>query len=141
MRTSTTTRMKKRKKRTRTGSKLLLLVGIALCTCVAGDRDEKKSDLYAVVAGTVFRDPGFALPGANVTLNPGTDKPKGVKVKKMTTLSDNRGEFAFRVPAAPLRYTITVKANGYRSEEKEAEIQGEQRVDVYFQLKPEDSKQ
>jgi hypothetical protein len=139
----TTTR--KRKKR-RTGSSLLnfhrlwiaLALALALTASASGKEKGKQAPSYGVVAGTVFREPGFALPGAEVTLTPDeSSRPKTVKVKRMKAVTDSRGEYAFRVPAAPVRYTVSVKAKGFLPEEKQAEIQGEERVDIFFQLKAE----
>lgn len=137
---------RKRKKRTRTGNRLLLLFALLFCCalCPAKDKDKEKkpkaSETWAVIAGTVFRDPGFALPGAEITLEPDKDKPPGVKTKAQKAVSDSRGEYAFRVPVNPLRYTVSVRAIGFRPEEKQVQIQGEQRMDVYFQLQPEAAK-
>lgn len=96
-----------------------------------------KTEEPAVVAGTVFREPGFALPRAEVQLTVKTP-PKGVKAPKpQKILSDGRGEFAFRVPAAQAEYVVTVKAAGYTAEEKTAVMSGApERVDLYFNLKP-----
>ena len=41
----------------------------ALCAGAAGPA-QQDADNYAVVAVSVFREPGFALPGADVTLTP-----------------------------------------------------------------------
>lgn len=92
---------------------------------------------HAVISGTVFREPGFALPGAEVLLKPEPDPAasKKVKVKSMKAQSDRRGEFAFRVPAAPMRYTVTIRATGYLEEKKTVTIQGEERQDVFATLK------
>ena len=91
----------------------------------------------AVIAGTVFRDPGFALPRAEVQLTVKT-LPKGAKAPKpRKVLSDGRGEFAFHVPAAAAEYVVSVKAAGYAPEEKAAVLSGApERVDLYFNLKP-----
>ncbi len=96
-----------------------------------------KGDEPAVVAGTVFREPGFALARAEVLLTVKTP-PQGVKAPKpQKTLSDGRGEFAFRVPAARAEYVVTVKASGFVSTEKTAVLSGApERVDLYFNLKP-----
>jgi hypothetical protein len=107
--------------------------------CLAKDK-KKSTESWSVIAGTVFRDPGFALPGAEVTLEPEQPAGKNYKVKRQQSISNSRGEYAFRVPVVPLRYTVSVRAKGYQPEEKPAEIQGEQRIDVYFSLKPEASK-
>jgi len=68
-----------------------------VCGCallVAGiSRAQRKNDeARAVVAGVVFRENGFSLPGATVTLAM-KEAPKG---KKLQAVSDARGEFAFR---------------------------------------------
>ncbi len=65
---------------------------------LASGQDQTESS-YAMVAGTVFRDPGFALPGATVTLML-RDDPKHRKMQAVTTA---RGEFSFRVGARYLR--------------------------------------
>lgn len=83
------------------GSKFApLLATCAVLGCVlllrAADRNEAP---HAVVAGTVFRENGFSLPGAAVTL--AVKEAPGVstkKMKKLQSVSDPRGEFAFRVP-------------------------------------------
>jgi hypothetical protein len=125
---------------------------IFLCLAAAlgvssAEQSKKKEKPFAVVAGTVFRDPGFALAGAEVVLEPGSPPPaegnpaapassKKVKVKRMTAVSDRRGEFAFRVPAEPMRYHVSVKAAGLKPDRKEVIIQGEERQDVFFKLEP-----
>src|SRR5579871_4277106 len=103
------TRTKKRRKR-RIGSSLLLL--IALCSPLSVAQ-KRKAEAYAVVAGTVFREPGFALPGADVTVTPHPGEGQApFKLKKLQAISDGRGEFAFRVPPTPMRYTVRVSAKG-----------------------------
>ncbi len=130
---------KKRKKtiaRTLVWQLFILLVGFCIPGLAAGNAAEKdkekakKVESYSVVAGTVFRPPGFALPGAEVTLKP----EKGKGQQHMT--ANTRGEFAFRVPPVFARYTISVKASGFQSEEKSTEVGIEQRIDVAFELKP-----
>src|SRR5947209_561758 len=77
-----------------------LVIGRVVCGCVllfaaAEAAASSKDGAYAVIAGTVFRENGFSLAGAAVTLSP----KDTAKVKKMQSVSDSRGEFAFRVPA------------------------------------------
>lgn len=141
MRTKTT-RKKKRRKRTTIGAKLvapLLLLLLALSPVLPGGDKHAES---AVVAGTVFRDPGFAMPGATVALTVKT-KPEGVKPPKaQKTSSDARGEFAFYVPPRKAQYLVTVTARGYVQQEKVVEVNDSpDRMDVYFQLKPETTPQ
>jgi len=88
------------------------------------------SDEYALIYGTVFRPTGHAMAGADILL-----QPEGGKVQKAK--SSPRGEFTFRVPAKPLRYTVTVKAAGFKTESKPVSVQADERVDVTFLLENE----
>ena len=134
------TKKKKSRKRRRTivstaarglSSFLLGVCLLCLTVCNAAEKEKaRKVESYNVVAGTVFRPPGFALPGAEVTLKP----EKGKGQQHMT--ANGRGEFAFRVPPVFARYTISVKAIGFQSEDKSAEVGIEQRIDIAFELKP-----
>ena len=87
------------------------------------------ADEYALIAGTVFRASGHAFPGVEVTL-----QPEQGKVQK--TRSSPRGEFTFRVPPKPGRYTVSVKAAGHRSESKPVTVQADERVDLSFLMEP-----
>ena len=113
---------------------LLLLLAIT----AAGASKKTPVEAYAVVGGTVFRDPGFALPGAEVTLSVAVDlDQEQSKIKKLTATSDSRGEFAFRVPTRALKYTVRVTFKGYLTQQKQVSVEGEQRVDATFTLSPE----
>ena len=50
-----------------TGSTLIAALALFAFASSAGDK-KKLAEPYAIVAGTVFRDPGFALPEANVKI-------------------------------------------------------------------------
>ena len=120
----------------RIGSSLVLLIALAMVAAYAGEK--KGAAPYALVAGTVFREPGFALSGADVIVVPNpADRQVPVKIKKLEARSDARGEFAFRVPPVPMRYTIRVSAKGYQPEEKSVSVEGEQRADATFTLRAE----
>ena len=128
--------------RTKTGSsKLVPLLATALCGCAlllsAADRNDAP---HAVVAGTVFRENGFSLPGAAVTLAvkeaPGVPK---TKAKRLQAVSDSRGEFAFRVPPGTATYVVKASLKGFQAVEKEASVSGEERVEVTLML-PAESK-
>lgn len=95
-------------------------------------KDRQKA--FAVVAGTVFRDPGFAFPGVVILLEPAPEGKASFKVKKMEAVSDSRGEFAFRVPAAAMRYNLTFQATGHHTEKRTVTISGEERQDIYVTL-------
>ena len=126
--------MKRRKKRKRTGISLLLLAA-AFIFPVEAEKKKPAIQPYALLEGTVFRETGLSLPNASIVLipDPPPDTPSP-KVKKLQAVSDARGEFAFRLPTASMRYTVKVSAKGYRSDQKSVTIQGEDRVDVTFQL-------
>ncbi|MEO8027114.1 MAG: hypothetical protein ABI823_11600, partial [Bryobacteraceae bacterium] len=81
----------------RTGSSLCLLAVLLWFAtgAVAGEK-QKKPAPYSVVAGTVFREPGFALQGVSVTLSTEPATGSKEKVRKLQATSDSRGEFAFR---------------------------------------------
>ncbi|HEY3440699.1 MAG TPA: carboxypeptidase-like regulatory domain-containing protein [Paludibaculum sp.] len=118
------------------GARLALLV--ALSGLAAGAADKKAPPEPSIVAGTVFRDPGFALANAEVTLTVKMP-PVGVKAQKVQkTTSNFRGEYSFRVPAAKAEYVVSVTAAGLIPEEKSAVLSGEaERLEIYFTLKPE----
>ena len=121
----------------RTEHKLAVLLAavvalVSACGLQAAEKRKKPVATHGVVAGTVFRDPGFALPAAELTLAPEKASPKTRSIK---AVSDARGEFAFHVPAEEARYTVSVKASGFESQEKSVLVTGEGRVDVFFQLK------
>lgn len=120
----------------KSGSRALvfLLAGlVSLGLLWAGKKKEPKAAAaYSVVAGTVFRDTGFALPGAEVNLWPAD--AEGKKIKKLTFTTNTRGEFAFRVPAVRASYNLSAAAKGYQSQKKTVEVQPEERVDATFSL-------
>jgi Carboxypeptidase regulatory-like domain len=122
-------------------SKLVPLITAALLGCAlllaAADRNDAP---HAVVAGTVFRENGFSLPGAAVTLavkdaSGGPNK----KVKKLQSVSDSRGEFAFRVPPGAATYLVRASLKGFQPVEKEASVSSEERAEVTLVL-PSESK-
>lgn len=134
--TQTRTRRTKTRKM-RIGSKAAL--GVLICVFAAQAGSKKKVvEPYAVVGGTVFREPGLAFPEAQVTLipDPEAGQPPST-VKKLTAVSDRRGEFAFRVPVTAMRYTVRAVAKGYTAQEKSVSVEGEERVDATLTLKPE----
>jgi hypothetical protein len=125
---------RKRKKRKRIGASvlaLLLLCLLTVATALLGADPAK-----AVIAGTVFRDPGFAFPRVQVTLTALTLPPGVKKFKPIRLLSDARGEFAFYVPPGEARYQVRAEAPGFTPEQKEASVAASERVDVYLTLKP-----
>lgn len=105
-----------------------------VCLLLAPVWAQKKTEVYSVVAGTVFRDPGYALADAKVVLAAAAD-PKEKKIQEAMT--NYRGEFAFRVPAREVKYVVKASMKGYRPDQKEAAVSGGERVDVNLVLVPE----
>jgi len=135
--TRTRTRRKKKRKK-RIGTSLLLLVVAALLPFAAAAKKKPALETYAVISGSVFKESGYALPDASVTLLP--DPPSGSaaeKAQKMEMVSDARGEFIFRVPPSPMSYTVVVAAKGYQSLRKSVSVEGETRIEVTFQMERE----
>lgn len=110
----------------------LLVLPAALA--FAADKKPKPKQLRSVIAGTVFRDPGFAVPGAEIEMiEIRTDGKKG---KTFRTVTDGRGEFAFTVPPVETKYRVKATARGLQTEEKETASSPGVRMDVFFSLKP-----
>ena len=124
-------------KRKTSGSSLGLLILLA-CASGAVCGSEKKAppigdaEPHAVVAGTVFRGTGLSLPGATVTLAL-RDAPKA---KKLQSVSDGRGEFAFRVRPVEATYIVRASLKGFEAAEKEVSVSGEERVEVTLTMEP-----
>jgi hypothetical protein len=126
-------RPRRRKKRKTSGASIWALTLVALALFLPAFGQAPKA--FAVVAGTVFRESGFALPGAEVTLS-AKSLPEGAKkMRPMKTTSDGRGEFAFRIPPGKALYTVSVRAEGHQTAGKDVAVGGDERVDVYIELK------
>ncbi len=136
MRTTSKTMMTKTKTR-KTGSLLLVLLAIAggLHLPAMGFAEEKKT--VSVIAGTIFREPGFALSGAVVTLEEADPPAKGKRTRPQKVSTDAHGEFTFRLPASETKFKVTAVAKGFGTQTKEAATVSGVRVDVFFELKPE----
>jgi hypothetical protein len=135
----------KKKKRKKIGTSLvqstslmliasLVLLAAALLPAAAAAKKKPALDVYAVISGSVFQESGFALPDADITLV--AESPSGAsgKAEKMEAVSDARGEFVVRVPPGPAHYTVVVAAKGYQSLRKSVAVEGQERVEVTFQL-------
>jgi hypothetical protein len=129
-------KMKKRRRSINTFLRFAALAGVCAVLLSAGDK-KRPNEPDTVIAGTVFRDPGYALPEATVTLVR-RDDPKRKKLAEMGT--NLRGEFVIHVPATPDVYVLKASAKGFRAEEKEATVTGLDRVDMTFTLEPEKKK-
>jgi hypothetical protein len=131
----------KRKKKigTSLAGRLRLAAAVLVCTLPIHAAKKKSSpDTYSLIAGTVFSANGYALPGAEVALAPDPQPDNAPqKARKLQVVADSRGEFAFRVPPGAMHYILSASAKGYRAAQKPVVLQGEDRVDVTFQLDPE----
>ena len=135
----------KRMRKRRTGNSRLavLALPLALMLLAGGTplwsrnkKRKKQAAEYALVAGTVFRETGLSLPGAEVEITAVGPPPAGFKFKKQEAVSDDRGEFAFRVPPVEMKYRVSAKARGYLPKAKEVGVLGFERVDVFLMLEP-----
>jgi hypothetical protein len=136
---------KKRKKRIGTsligtsliGTSAVLLLA-ALLPVAAAAKKKPALETYAMISGSVFQESGYALADAAVTLV--AEPPPGgpaAKAQKLEEVSNARGEFIFRVPPGPMNYAIVVAAKGYHSLRKSVTVEGQERVEVTFQLERE----
>jgi len=127
----------KKKRKKRIGTSLILLLA-ALLPAAAAAKKKPALETYALISGSVFQESGYALPDATITLvaEPASGGA-AVKAQKMETVSDARGEFIFRVSPSPMHYAIVVAAKGYQSLRKSVAVEGEERVEVTFQLERE----
>lgn len=117
----------------------LLLPALCVAPMVLAQNDapgQHKAEPYGVIAGTVFRDPGFAQPGASVVLT-----LKSAPSKKLQhQISSPRGEFTFHVPATPNSYVVTATLKGFQTAREELEIQGQEQINATLLLVPESKK-
>lgn len=113
---------------------MVLALATAFGLAKAQDKSGDGKKALSIIGGTVFREPGFAMGGALVELLEVTEGKKKKKPEK--TLSDARGEFAFRLPAKDAKYMVRASAKGFEPQEKEAVSTPGVRTDVFFTLKP-----
>lgn len=133
----TKTRMRTTKNRSAILAAFLL--GSFLLAASAGSlaaQGNKQKGETAVIAGTVFRDPGFAQGGALVVLALKSSPTK--KLQEQTTAS--RGEFSFRIPAGPQSYVVSATLKGFQTAREEIEIQGLEQINATLLLVPESKK-
>lgn len=103
---------------------------------LAAQGTKQKAETTAMIAGTVFRDPGFAQGGASVVLALKSNPSK--KLQQQITAS--RGEFAFRVPPGPQTYVVSATLKGFQTAREEIEIQGLEQINATLLLVPESKK-
>ena len=120
----------------RIGSNLVILaLGAAFCS-TSGQAQRRIEAPHAIVAGTVFHEPGFALAGAHVVLTSIPDAGSSAKPQTQKAVTGERGEFAFRLPPTEAHYKISVAAKHFTGQEKTVEVRGEEQVETTFLLEP-----
>lgn len=127
----------------RSGRRGLLAALLCLCASLVPGapfapqdaKPKRPQQAYAVILGTVFRESGHAFAGAEVVLVADPEPPgAGKKPKPQKLNASMRGEVVFRVPPGPMRYTLSVKAKGFKPMSKTVDIQADERQDVNFLL-------
>jgi Carboxypeptidase regulatory-like domain len=92
----------------------------------------REGEPYAVIRGGVFRGPGFTLPNATLTI----ERIDGGKKFKQETVSQDGGEFAFRLKAEKAKYRITATARGFQPASIEIDVAGDEARNVALTLQP-----
>lgn len=92
------------------------------------DRDKKKE--VFVLAGTVFTEQGFALPGAQISV-----RRAGEKKVRGKAVADRRGEFGVRLRDAG-EYEVTVEAKGYETQALKFSAQLGGGTSLVFRMQP-----
>jgi len=100
-----------------------------------------KAKRTSLVRGAVFDSEGRSLAGARVKLVRIPIEDESDSKKKFTALSrdyvtNNRGEFAFRLPPIRARYRVTATLDGYKPETKEVNVSENEAVPLAFSLEP-----
>jgi len=100
-----------------------------------------KATHTSLIRGSVFDFQGRSISGARIKLVriPTEDEQKeGKHFKGLSRdyISNNHGEFAFRLPSARARYRITAAAPGYRPDTKDVDVNESESVPVAMTLLP-----
>lgn len=95
----------------------------------------------SLVRGSVFNLNGQTLSGVRVVIQriPNDEEAKeGKKVKARTKeyVTNQRGEFAFRLPTEPARYKVSASAPGFKTDSKVVDVSGSEAVPVALTLLP-----
>jgi Carboxypeptidase regulatory-like domain len=92
----------------------------------------REGEPYAIIRGAVFHGPGFTLPNVTVII----ERMDGGKKFKQETISQEGGEFAFRLKAEKAKYRITATARSFQPTSIEVEIDGDEARNVALTLQP-----
>jgi hypothetical protein len=99
----------------------------------------QKARRTSLLRGAVFDANGRSLPGVRLklirvlTTDEIKDKKK-VDSLSMSYITNNRGEFAFRLPSTRARYQITAALSGYKPETKTVDVSEDEAVPLAFSL-------
>jgi len=101
----------------------------------------QKAKHSSLVRGAVFSSNGASLGGVRVKLMriPSVEQAKeGKRVQSLTReyTTNNRGEFAFRLPSLRARYQLTATLEGHKPETKVVEVDENEAAPVAFSLEP-----
>jgi protocatechuate 3,4-dioxygenase beta subunit len=100
-----------------------------------------KATHTSLIRGSVFDSEGRSISGARIKLvriPTDAEQKEGKHFKGLSRdyISNNHGEFAFRLPSARARYRITAAAPGYRPDTKEVDVNEREAVPVAMTLLP-----
>ena len=108
-----------------------LLILVSRANVVA---KEKESEPFALLVGSCFQGEGFSLPGAKILVEIQSEEGKLSKVKKWQTVSDNRGEFALRLPAGRHSFLIKASLEGFTPLENTVSFVQDERQNVILKF-------
>ena len=108
---------------------LWLMAGTA--TVAAAGSPQKKLEPYALLAGTVWSPAGQAVPGVKVKIRRAGDKKAGWEL-----VTNSRGEFVQRLPAATADYIVWVERKGHKGPmaERTLHFTNDERLDIGLHL-------
>jgi hypothetical protein len=125
----------------RKGARLLLAAGIVLplgLPAAAQKSDKKAKDPQPVtdtlIKVTTFSEIGATLRGASVKLLPADKDGNPVKGKAQQGVTNNMGEYPFRVPKTEATYVLRAEAKGFVTTDKVVTARGEDQLDIFLQL-------
>jgi hypothetical protein len=100
-----------------------------------------KAKRTSKVSGAVFDAHGLSLAGVRVKLARVPTEDEEKEHKKIDSLSreyvtNNHGEFAFRLPAVRARYRVTASLDGYKTQTKFVDVSENEAVPLAFNLEP-----
>lgn len=110
---------------------LVLLAGLALIVAAPAGAQSSSKSTHArdfLIFATVFRDQGFALPGARVRV-----RRKDEKKFHWEAMSDRQGELGIRVPQGA-EYEITIEAAGFKTQSRKLDARDGNREDLTIQM-------